>query len=382
MRAWLLVLTVGLLTTACADPVPESTLTGVKESISGPAYVGQTYDGGQPRWTVVAGNRVRALDSGVNALTWQPDGHLLVWRMRSLSSLDPATGNQRGRYRLKSSIYDAGTTPGSVTLREGQTALVVLTPDLRVRRRITVPSTAVQTDQIGDGAEFHLHHQPLTLDDVTWTQWSINSEDDTLTDHGVLRIERDQIVEVLRNQPVVSLRASSDGRALLVIMQDNGESQNCGGCAVEQKVVELDPATGRISADYEMPPGYTRHWRIERVDKVGRRIAVQFRIGEAGEGPHPPRWQTWVYDGRWTELSQRRDRRVIWQAGGRMEWRQTDLSVDEGEGASYQLLWRPTSGPAEDLSDQLPCPAVDHDQLATPRVKFCQVLQIPGSLLR
>ena len=48
-------------------------------------------------------------------------------------------------------------------------------------------------------------------------------------------VEDGQAAEVLRNQPVVDLLPSSDGAALLMLTQDNGDDETCGGCVVRQR---------------------------------------------------------------------------------------------------------------------------------------------------
>ncbi len=40
---------------------------------------------------------------------------------------------------------------------------------------------------------------------------------------------------------------------------------------MRQDVVEIDPANGKIAGTYGAPPGYTKDWRITRLDKVGAR---------------------------------------------------------------------------------------------------------------
>ena len=141
---------------------------------------------------------------------------------------------------------------------ETRNRITVYDLDLSHPRTLDVPDSAVETDQLEEGwATFHLYHPAYTLDGVTWALWDINSEDDFRTDHGALRLEDGEAVEVLRDQPVVDFLPSSDGAALLMLTQDNGDDETCGGCVVRQRVVELDPATGEVAREYTMPPCYT-----------------------------------------------------------------------------------------------------------------------------
>jgi hypothetical protein len=382
-----LALGLALAVSACtADVVPSPLPPSPVATLPGPAYALVPIDASTGPASVVVGGDERRLGKGVAEARWTPDGHLLVARLAprnsfayDLSLLDPATGEVLASRRTSS---DLGVTPEAVTMRASfRNRLTVLSPDLEVVSRIRVDESAVETDQLDDDAEFQLYGTPYTLAGVTWVPWGVNSEDDTRTDHGVLRIEDGVPTEVLRNQPFVRLQPSSDGATLLAVMQDNGEDESCGGCIVEQTLVELDPATGEVAADYGTPPGYTRFWRIEELDKTGNHVVVRYRVGESGEareaGESPgPEWQTWIYDGDWRHETSSDGTRTSWQDGGRLVWRQTDLGRDEGEGAAFELTWfAPGSTDGEVLvSGDDPCPR-RHGAV------LCPLVVAAGSLL-
>ncbi|TNM36432.1 hypothetical protein FHP29_20035 [Nocardioides albidus] len=334
--------------------------------VPGPTYV-EEVQMGKPRLIIHAPGHTTAVRRGWEA-AWRPDGTVLVLGSSWARVLDPATGAWlSGRAR----IGEYGVTPEALTTLGGPAGRVlVYDAALAGVRKLTVPSAAAETDQIdGLDAEFQLHGRPYTLGGVTFVEWGINSEDDTRTDHGLFRIEGEEITQALRNEPLVRLWPSFDGAALLAIMQDNGEDEDCGGCKVEQKIVELDPDTGEIAADYGMPPGYARAWRISSLDKVDRTVVVQFvvRPGESGGS-----YQTWTYDGSWHRLAEAGDTRSRFQAGGVMAW-----SGDTGEpNQPFTLTWTPASGESVVLRDpSSPCP---EDETFGP---VCPTISLPGSLL-
>ncbi|MBM0125289.1 hypothetical protein [Pimelobacter simplex] len=333
--------------------------------VPGPSYVEEVQVGRSRLVVHTPLHTTRVKGGGETA--WRPDGTVLVLGSSWARVLDPATGAWlSGKVR----VGEYGVTPEALTTLGGRPGRVLVhDAALGAVRRITVPSAAAETDQLGQDAEFQLHGRPYTLGGATFVEWGVNSEDDTLTDHGLFRIEGDEITQALRNQPLVRLWPSLDGAALLAIMQDNGEDEDCGGCKVEQKVVELDPDTGEVAADYGMPPHYDRGWRISALDKVDRVVVVQFvvRSGESGGS-----YQTWTYDGSWHRLEEAGDTRTRFQVGGTIAW-----SGDTGEpNRPFTLRWTPESGQPVVLRDPAaPCP---EDASYGP---VCPTVSLPGSLL-
>ncbi|WP_372728274.1 hypothetical protein [Nocardioides sp.] len=358
------------------DPVVDSVLpAGERVVPAGPAYLAQELKARAFHWSVVVGGESRELGR-LDDATWLADGRVLARPSGSrLQVIDPVTGEVEAERRINGQW---GVTPEAITVRhDRRNRIVVLATDLTRPRTIDVPDSAVETDQLEeDTAELSLHHAAYTLAGVTWVQWGINSEDDTRTDHGVLRIEDGVPTEVLRDEPVVSLLPSRDGAALLVLMQDNGEDQSCGGCVVEQTIVELDPATGEVAAEYGMPDGYERSWRVETLDKIGSEVVARFVIGEAEEAGDPGvARQTWTYDGDWTQLGRLDEVRTWWQPGGRLEWQQRDTLRDEGELAAMRLSWLPRRGaPVELYGESRPCREREG-------VERCPLIVAPGGLL-
>lgn len=353
-----------------SEPVLDPDLPAVEvRAVPGPSYAEQVLLGRQHLLVHAPGHTTR-VDRGWEAV-WRPDGSVVVLGSRWARVLDPATGEWRsGRVR----IGEYGITPEALTTLggrgRGEGRVVVNDAALASSRKVVIPESAAESDQIdGPDAEFQLHGRPYTLGGVTFVEWGVNSESDTVTDHGLFRVEGERITQALRNEPLVRLWPSIDGSALLAIMQDNGEDEDCGGCQVEQKVVELDPDTGEIAADYGTPPGYTRDWRISSLDKVGRVLAVQYVVREGESGG---RYQTWTYDGSWHRQTASGDTRTRFQAGGTLTW-----AGDTGEpNQPYDLIWHPSSGPAEVIRDRAtPCPTDDTDWTA------CPTVSLPGSLL-
>lgn len=332
----------------------------------GPSYAEVTLNG-TPH-TVVHTPTRRTRIPGAAEVIWRADGRAVVVTEGKARVLDPATGRWLGK---SAEVSTPGLTPEALTTLDpaSPTTVRVLDPNLAETRTIDVPTTSVETDQLGEDAEFQLHGRPFTLAGVTWVEWGVNSEDDTRRDHGLLRIDGDTITESLHNEPLVRLQPSTDGSALLAVMQDNGEDEDCGGCQVEQRIVELDPESGDIAADYGMPPGYTRDWRIAAMDRVGDRVAAQFvvRRGESGG-----EYQTWRYDGDWHRVGAGTTARVRHQEGGSLEW-----TGDSGEESSpFGLVWRPSSGRAQTLRDRrTPCPTDATEWTSCPEITA------PGALL-
>ena len=372
-------LALALVLSGCSaggDAVIDSSLPAGELSVpDGPAYLTQQLGRRAYDWTVVVGGVSRDLGSLEDA-RWLPDGRVLVRSSGTqLQIIDPVTGDVEARARA---VGQWGVTPEAITVRhDRRNRIVVYSSNLTKPQVIEIKDSAIETDQLVKfEAELSIHHAAYTLAGVTWVQWGVNSENDTKTDHGVLRIEDGEPTEVLRDEPVVSLIPSRDGAALLVLMQDNGASENCGGCVVEQTLVELDPATGEIAAEYGMPDGYERFWRVEAVDKVGSEMVVRFAIGEAEEAGDPGvTRQTWTYDGDWTRRTELDETRTWWQGEGRLQWTQLDTRRDEGEHAAMELTWLPDKGaPVEFYGESHPCALSDG-------VERCPLIQAPGSVL-
>lgn len=383
-------------TAACSSPVDSEQVTASPLEPAtvtlpeGPAYVWEQLGERRPASTAVVGGHSTPIGR-VADVTWLPDGNLLTRGATTqrgrrdgedvggvshgLRVLDPSTGEV---IRARRGRGDWGVTPEAVTVRsEDRNRITVYDLDLSHPRTLDVPDSAVETDQLEEGwATFQLYHPAYTLDGVTWALWDINSEDDFRTDHGALRLEDGEAIEVLRDQPVVDFLPSSDGAALLMLTQDNGDDETCGGCVVRQRVVELDPATGDVAREYPMPPGYTEAWRVDDVDKIAGTLVVRFEISAASEvRTTGTRFQTWTYDGSWVHLEELDNTRTWWQGGGRLTYEPQEPLRRLGVNPPYQLTWHPDDGPDQVLDIGSDCPRSEGG------TQLCPPLTVPGSLL-
>jgi hypothetical protein len=207
--------------------------------------------------------------------------------------------------------------------------VVSYSPDLRTRTVIGLPPYDGEDDaQRYFGAVD-------TIGDATFVRFSdVVGEEHTET-YGYLRIEDDRTRTVLVQQRLVALWVSSDGAALLGLQQDRGEP--CGGCIKDQRIIEIDPETGRLSRVYGVPDDYDKTWRVDRIDKVGDRIAVRYvdrcAVRLPGTGCRDKELGLWVYDGHWS-MEPGSDRVRAWWQGpdDRIE---ASLTAEGGDGA----LW-------------------------------------------
>ncbi len=358
------------------DDVFPSVLPATAPTAPGPSYVLLPPDRDPP--TVHTASGSRELGITVHAVSWTNDGHLLAQGRNGIVALDPATGAHVG-FDKRSQVA-LGVTPEAVTTRGYRpTRLRVLTPDLADPRVIDVPESAMRTDQVDEGnpeAYRTLHDEALTLDGVTWVQWLVNSEDDEKDDHGILRIEGDEIVEVQRNEPVVRLYASADGAALLMLRQSSGVSE-CAGCVTSQELVELDPRTGEVAAEYDMPPDYERFWRVDAVDKIGDRVAVRFQVASSEAVDAEFEWQTWAYDGEWRRVTEAGATRTWWQDGGRLVETPERERKNLSGVTPYRLEWVSDDGRT---STEL-TPDADTCWRQTDGETWCPEVVAPGSLV-
>lgn len=385
-----------LVLTGCELPgsdadVFDASLPADDRRVPGPSYLQiPVWQEGKPDPSVMhTPSGPREIDE-VSYAWWTRDGDLVAAARSGLRRYG-ADGDD-ARVRAPGLNPDqAGATPEAISALSDRDALRidVYSPDLAEHRTIGVPADALETDQessVPGEAELTLHGDPLTLDGVTWVEWGVNSEDDTKTDHGILRIDGDEVDGVLRNEPIVRLYPANDGSALMLLRQDNGESEDCGGCVVEQDLVELDPTTGEVAAEYGMPPDYTRQWRVDAVDKVGETVAARFRVypGEAEDGQTAAaEWQLWTYDGEWSEQEDLAGVRVWHQDGGRLV--ETPLDPERaGQTAAGEvpstLTWVPgETGSIED-GEMLFEPSRETCELGGAE-EFCPMLVTTGSLL-
>ena len=376
LRGLLVGVVTTLLITGCGsdgDRVPASKLPAQPPSVTGPSYVLLRPES---RSTVRVGDASREV-SRLDGAQWLPNGDLLVVshstvrRNRSwIRVVDPVTFEPRGPKRRFPG--EARVTPEGITTVNGL-KIHVYPLDLSKERVIKVDSDDVETDQLGKYAEFALASQARILGGAIWVEWYVNSENDELTDHGLLRIDgSSRVDEVQRNTPISRVYTSDDGAALLLLVQDKGD-EDCGGCTVKQHIAELDPDTGKVMGEYGMPDGYDAGWRVFDVDKADDEVVVNF----IGKGV---KLSTWKYDGEWSEVTSARDTLTRWQPSqadpdSRLIVRQSTRN-DEGTLFfwPYSLTWESDGDADEVLSEADSCGQVLRD-------KVCTDLIMPGSLL-
>ena len=175
-----------------------------------------------------------------------------------------------------------------------------------------------------------------TFAGATFVQWHDCSEFYEGGDYGVARIEDGQVENVLINERLVALFLSADGTGLLALRQQSGEP--CGGCVVDQEIVEVDPETGELT-DYGVPDGYQDDWRVEAMDKVGDRVAMRYVAVDGTGGPRSRHLVgTYVYqDGDWKLLEGSDEEIIWWQGADRVVARPRRQESDGRDG--YALFW-------------------------------------------
>ena len=291
---------------------------------------------------------VRRLDHSL----WLTDGRLLMATRqrpprcpggvtgecdRTLSRvLDVATGERTVGPRA---LTEALTFPGQGLYRVNSMStdrrIDSYAPDLGDPRVIRVPGyDGPHRDQ--EGQRF-TNARAQTVGGSTYLGYSDGTEDET-EEYGYLRYRHGRWTKVLRGQRMVALFVSHDGRALLGLQQRRGEP--CGGCVVDQRIVELDPVTGRIAASYGVPPGYRKAWRVLAMDKVGDRVAVRYeeRCVSGEEGCHPLQRGTWAFDGGWT-MEPKSNRTIRWWQGRNSQVQARSLRGRRDASEGFQLWW-------------------------------------------
>jgi hypothetical protein len=199
---------------------------------------------------------------------------------------------------------------------------------LTERRVVQLPTEATEKGHGGEVVRSYAA-QPVTVGGATFLRFSeVEDEEETLA-YGVMRVDRDgSTSDVLEGERITRLRVSSDGRSLLAVQQHKGEP--CGGCVVRQDVVEIDPASGEIAASYGAPPGYTKNWRITRLDKVGSTVAVRYEgICVTDDlACIPKQYGTWTYHDRtWSMVTGSQQTETWWQGRDDRIVRRADRNV-------------------------------------------------------
>lgn len=311
------------------DPVLDTGVEPVPLAHAGPSYA--ALDG--QRLLVRDGDDVRRVRGRAHG--WLPDGRLLVARGLRTLLVDPA----RGTVASIGHLGDSGRAVTQVNRLTGRGDRVrLLSYDLRLAplgTHLLPPTDDPDAAEVPDLERGYFGAVP-TIDGVTFVKWHDSAEDHEGGAHGVLRIEGDELTNVQVGANVVGHYLSADGSGLLGLRQVDGEP--CGGCVVAQDVVEIDPATGEVAAEYGVPDEYDEQWRVAAMDKVGDRVAVRYydAVGTR-RGMRYEQRGTWVYDGDWS-MVEGSDRELSWwQGAGRVVARPAPAETRRGDG--WDLFW-------------------------------------------
>ena len=314
-----------LVAVSCAaigtgSPVAESGVAAVLLRFEGPTYSAAT-------------SRGLLLRSGEDEVTlpqasdgrWLPDGTALAdasHRSINLQVLDPNQETLTETVEIPG--FDRpGRSVTQINVLDRQARPAVLTAyslNLEQLWRLRLPETDNPDATSYNELERNYYGVAPTIDGVTYVMWHDSSEWYEDGDYGVARVQNGDVTNVLLNERIVALYLSADGAALLALRQRQGEP--CGGCVVEQEIVEIDPGTGAIAGQYGMPDDYTEGWRVEAIDKVDGRVAVRFTENdwgdEAGEAeivePVTIQRGTWMFDGAWSMI-EGSDSEITWWQG-------------------------------------------------------------------
>ena len=312
-----------------SDAVFDSTAPAVSATIAPPESA-TVVPGGM---LVRSGSDHHVVSHAVGA-RWLPTGRVLLaiehkepdYVTQVYRLYDPVRGTFTG-----STIRDQFDLPNDPT-----TGVAFLNGDrlLRWNRAVTerdVVQLPTKATEKGHGGEVVRSYaaQPVTVGGATFLRFSeVEDEEETLA-YGVTRVGEDgSTSDVLMGERITRLRVSADGRSLLAVQQHKGEP--CGGCVVRQDVVEIDPTSGEIAGTYGAPPGYTKDWRITRVDKVGSTVAVRYEgICVTGDlACIPKQYGTWTYrDRKWSKVAGSQRTETWWQGRDDRIVRRADRNV-------------------------------------------------------
>lgn len=156
------------------------------------------------------------------------------------------------------------------------------------------------------------------IDGATFLAWHDGSEWYDSGDYGLLRVGPGGkgFSNTFVGDGLKSVWLSADGSALLATRRPHGRP--CGGCQVKLELIEIDPATGEIAADYGMPDAYTKHWDVLAVDKVGDRVAISFTeavFHDEETDVQQVLRSTWVHDDSGWSKAPDSDEELSWWQG-------------------------------------------------------------------
>ncbi|MDN4174198.1 hypothetical protein QWY28_14640 [Nocardioides sp. SOB77] len=299
-----------------------------------------TYTLGAERGLLVrSGGAGRVLPDGVEG-RWLPGGALLVVAedRRRLRLVDPSSGEVLAEAPV--GLADLpGRSAGRVNLlaRYGRPSVLrSWSADLGAAEKVVLPETDDPAAEDDPDITRNYFGVAATVGDATFVLWHDSSETYDDGDRGVARIRDGEVDTVLRGEPLVALYLSVDGASLLALRQVRGEP--CGGCVVEQEVVEIDPVEGTLRS-YGHPDEYDESWRVDAIDRVGDRVAVRYvRTGDGRVPRERNLLGTYVYaDGDWSLLPGSDEATTWWQDGGRVIARPAREPLRGADG--YRISW-------------------------------------------
>lgn len=308
----------------------DSPIEPLTVELEGPAYTAAVRGG-----LLVRHGEASTVVPWASSADWLPDGRVLASSGRTVRVVHPASGPVGPTVRTYNTPE---RSVGGIDLLRGVDTdrLASYDLDLRLLHTLDLPDTDNPDADAGNELRRNYYGSAPTLDGVTFVEWHDGSEYYEDGDYGVLRIEGDEQSNVLVNEGIVELYVTPDGAALLALRQVSG--QPCGGCIVDQEIVEIDPATGEIVGEYGMPDRYDDEWRVQAVDKVGDRVAVRFHESKPTMGyPEEVPIGTWVFDGTWELLAGSDEETTWWQGGDRIVARSAPGEPAELDG--FQLVW-------------------------------------------
>lgn len=196
------------------------------------------------------------------------------------------------------------------------------------KREVVRLSTKPTASGSGEIVRSYAAH-PVTVGGATFLRFSEVEDEEETRAYGVMRIDPDgSTSDILEGERITRLRASHDGRSLLAVQQRKGEP--CGGCIVRQDVVQIDPGSGKVAGRYGTPRGYSKQWRITRLDKVGATVAVRLE-GTCVTGDLeciPTQYGTWTYrDEKWSKVPGSEQTETWWQGRDDRVVRRADRNV-------------------------------------------------------
>ncbi|RJS45303.1 hypothetical protein [Nocardioides cavernaquae] len=180
------------------------------------------------------------------------------------------------------------------------------------------------------------------IDGATFLAWHDGSEYYEFGDYGLLRVGPGGkgFSNTFVGDGLKSMWLSADGASLLATRRPHGKP--CGGCQVKLELIEIDPATGKLAADYGMPDGYTKDWDVLEVDKVGDRVAISFTeaVWENELDFQQTLRGTWVHDADgWSMVPGSDKERSWWQGPDDRVVAVPSPPTKNSYGEQYRYFW-------------------------------------------